>query len=159
MINVLLVDYNNLNHKKDFIYLLNEYALDPMGGGAALTDRVKENLAESLAKVPTAFSYIAYVDQKPAGLINCFEGFSTFACAPLINIHDLVVAQPYRGQGFGLKLLERVEQHAKDLGCCKITLEVLSNNEVAKSAYAKFGFAGYELDPEAGQALFWQKQL
>ena len=159
MINLLLVDYNNQDHIKDFIYLLNEYAQDPMGGGVALTDYVKENLAEGLAKVPTAFSYIAYVDQQPAGLINCFEGFSTFACAPLINVHDLVVAEPFRGQGVGLRLLERVEQHAKEKGCCKITLEVLSNNEIAKSAYTKFGFAGYELDPEAGQALFWQKSL
>jgi len=38
-------------------------------------------------------------------------------------------------------------------------LEVLSNNEVAKSAYSKFGFSGYELDPKAGAALFWQKTL
>jgi ribosomal protein S18 acetylase RimI-like enzyme len=36
---------------------------------------------------------------------------------------------------------------------------VLSNNEAAKSAYQKFGFSDYELDPQAGTALFWQKLL
>jgi len=56
-------------------------------------------------------------------------------------------------------LLEKVEEVACSKGCCKITLEVLSNNEIAKCAYSKFGFAGYELDPEAGSALFWQKKL
>ncbi len=48
---------------------------------------------------------------------------------------------------------------AKSKGCCKVILEVLSNNEPAKSAYSKFGFLGYQLDPAAGPALFWQKLL
>lgn len=56
-------------------------------------------------------------------------------------------------------MLEKVEEIARSKDCCKVTLEVLSNNEVAKSAYRKFGFSGYELDPEAGFALFWQKSL
>ena len=56
-------------------------------------------------------------------------------------------------------MLNKVEEIALAKGCCKVTLEVLSNNIVAKSAYLKFGFAGYELDPKAGSALFWQKTL
>jgi hypothetical protein len=24
------------------------------------------------------------------GLVNCFEGFSTFACKPLVNVHELL---------------------------------------------------------------------
>ncbi len=56
-------------------------------------------------------------------------------------------------------MLDKVEEIVGAIGCCKITHEVLSNNEVAKSAYEKFGFSGYELDPEAGSALFWQKLL
>ncbi|MBU3004799.1 GNAT family N-acetyltransferase [Paraglaciecola arctica] len=61
--------------------------------------------------------------------------------------------------GLSQKLLEKVESIANNLGCCKITLEVLSNNNVAKSAYEKFGFSHYELDPNAGGAVFWQKAL
>ena len=45
------------------------------------------------------------------------------------------------------------------LGFCKITLEVLSSNHPAKQLYAGAGFAPYELDPMAGQALFWQKKI
>ena len=56
-------------------------------------------------------------------------------------------------------MLAKVEEIAKAKGCCKITLEVLSNNEVAKASYAKYGFKGYELDPKAGHAIFWQKEL
>ena len=43
--------------------------------------------------------------------------------------------------------------------CCKITLEVLEGNTIAKNAYKKFGFMGYELDPKMGKAMLWEKSL
>ena len=56
-------------------------------------------------------------------------------------------------------MLNKVEDIAISKGCCKITLEILSNNEAAKASYKKFGFISYELDPKAGVALFWQKKI
>jgi len=56
-------------------------------------------------------------------------------------------------------LLAAIAQHAKERGCCKLTLEVLSGNTVALKSYAHFGFAGYQLDPTAGLAVFLQKWL
>ncbi len=47
----------------------------------------------------------------------------------------------------------------KTRDCCKLTLEVLEGNHIAQAAYTKFGFSGYELDPEMGRALFWEKKL
>lgn len=139
--------------------LLDAYASDPMGGGNPLSDEVKDNLVKELARLPHAFSIIAYLDDEPVGLVNCFEGFSTFVCKPLVNIHDVVVLAKYRGHGISQKMLAKVEEIARAKGCCKMTLEVLSKNEAAMSAYRKFGFADYELDPDAGTALFWQKKL
>ena len=158
-IEVIQADYLNEQHKKEIPMLLDAYASDPMGGGKPLDDDIKNRLVTELAGISHAFSVIANVDGQPAGLVNCFEGFSTFACKPLINIHDVVVVNKYRGRGISQKMLDKVEEIALAKGCCKITLEVLSNNEVAKSAYEKFGFSGYELDPETGHALFWQKHL
>jgi len=156
-VNVLVADYLNSQHAQDIGYLLNCYAEDPMGGGEPLSENVKTNLANELSKLPHAFSVICYVDDKPAGLINCFEAFSTFKCKPLINIHDIVVVGEFRGVGICQKMLASVEKVAKEKGCCKITLEVLEGNEVARNSYLKFGFDGYELDPEMGKAMFWQK--
>ncbi|WP_083234082.1 GNAT family N-acetyltransferase [Candidatus Marithrix sp. Canyon 246] len=119
----------------------------------------KENLVIELSKNPDAFSVICYIDDKPAGLANCFQAFSTFKCKPLINIHDVVVAIKFRGLGISQLLLAKVEERAKEIGCCKITLEVLEGNETARKSYNKFGFEGFELDPEVGKALFWQKTL
>jgi ribosomal protein S18 acetylase RimI-like enzyme len=158
-IKVIEADYLDKRHEKEIPMLLDEYATDPMGGNKPLDEDVKNNLVKELSKLPHAFSIIAYVDGQPAGLVNCFEMFSTFLCKPLINIHDVIVLNKYRGNGISQKMLEKVEQIARAKGCCKITLEVLSNNEAAKSAYRKFGFSDYELDPEAGTALFWQKIL
>jgi ribosomal protein S18 acetylase RimI-like enzyme len=102
---------------------------------------------------------ICYVDSEPAGLINCFEAFSSFQCKPLINIHDVIVSANFRGLGISQLMMKKVEEMARNRSCCKITLEVLEGNEVAKSSYKKFGFSGYELNPRMGRALFWEKSI
>ena len=158
-ITLIDVDFNNPKQTKDMITLLDHYAQDPMGGCKPLSNEVKKNLPKALSELPHAFAVIAYAEDKPAGLITCFEGFSTFACKPLISIHDIVVHSNFRGVGISQKLLDAVEIIAKEKECCKITLEVLEGNEIAKNAYAKFGFEGYELDPQMGKALFWEKVL
>ncbi|BDX04649.1 GNAT family N-acetyltransferase [Planctobacterium marinum] len=156
---IITVDFNDPEQGKDLLFLLNSYAQDPMGGGEPLSDHVQQNLADTLAKTAGAYSFILYWDNKPAGLCNCFTGFSTFACKPLLNIHDLAVLPEYRGMGFGKALLQAAKQKAEQLGCCKVTLEVLSNNNTAIAAYEKFGFKLYQLDEAAGTAEFMELKL
>ncbi len=157
--NIKIIKADYAIHGQDIVNLLSNYAQDPMGGGKDLTEQVKENLVSELAKLPHAFSVIAYSDQKAVGLINCFEAFSTFLCRPLINIHDVIVDTSFRGHSISQKMLSKVEEIAKTKNCCKLTLEILSNNQIARNAYSKFGFSGYELNPEHGEAIFWQKTL
>jgi ribosomal protein S18 acetylase RimI-like enzyme len=156
-ITVIKADYLNPQHEKDILYLLDAYATDPMGGGKPLDQGVKEIVVKKLSELPYAFSLIAYANDVPVGLVNCFESFSTFSAKPLVNIHDFAVIESYRGNGISQIMLDKVEKIAKVKGCCKITLEVLSKNEAAKSAYKKYGFSDCQLDPSAGSALFWQK--
>lgn len=158
-IEVVVADYTNKNHAADLVSLLNDYANDPMGGSESLSAHAKQNLAAELNKIPHAFSVICYVDDKPAGFANCFEAFSTFACAPLVNIHDLAVNPDFRGLQISQKLLNKVEEIATEKNCCKVTLEVLEGNEIAKNAYLKYGFKPYQLDNENGNAMFWQKPI
>lgn len=158
-INIVRVDYGNPQHGSDLVLLLDSYARDPMGGGEPLSQFVKDNLVAELSKRDFGLSLIAYVDNQPAGLLNAFEGFSTFACKPLFNVHDIVVLETFRGLQLSQLLLQELEKIARDKGCCKITLEVLEGNMIAQRAYQKSGFAGYELDPQMGKAMFWQKKL
>ena len=158
-IEIIKANYNNPQHQSEIPLLLNEYANDPMGGGAPLSEHVQKNLVYALSQQPNALTFIAYANGTPAGLANCFQGFSTFQCQPLLNIHDMMVRSQFRGNGICTKLLKAIEKAAQESGCCKITLEVLSNNKTAQIAYKNFGFADYQLNPDAGNALFWQKTL
>jgi ribosomal protein S18 acetylase RimI-like enzyme len=158
-INIHLADYANPEHGQHLVKLLNGYALDPMGGAEPLCDYSRENLVAALRERPTAFSVLAYVDGEPAGLINCFECFSTFACKPVINIHDVTVDGKFLGLGLSHKMMAEVENEARRRGACKLTLEVLPGNEVARQSYLKYGFSGYELDPQMGKAEFWEMKL
>ncbi|WNC73639.1 GNAT family N-acetyltransferase [Thalassotalea psychrophila] len=158
-IEIIKADYNNESHCQDLMLLLNAYAEDPMGGGAPLSAYSNQNLCNELRKRNNVFSLLCYVDGKPAAICNCVEGFSTFKAKPLMNIHDMGVISEFRGLGLSQKLMDEVEQISVEMGCCKITLEVLEGNQVAKNSYIKFGFEGYELDPEMGKAMFWEKVL
>jgi len=153
------VDLHDPAQAQAWLDLLDHYAHDPMGGGTGLSDYAKANLVRELADLPTFHGALAFSGKNAVGLINCFAGFSTFAAKPLLNIHDIVTHAEVRGQGIGQALLGWAEQRARVLGCCKLTLEVLSNNTRALASYERAGFAPYVLDPQAGHALFLQKTL
>lgn len=159
VIEIIQADLVQPRHAEALLELLDAYARDPMGGGKPLAEFTRKNLVSELRRRSDAVSFLAFADEQPVGLVNCFEGFSTFQCRPLLNIHDVVVLEGYRGQGIARQLLQRVEAHARARDCCKLTLEVLAGNQQARAVYRKAGFAGYELDPATGQALFWEKPL
>jgi ribosomal protein S18 acetylase RimI-like enzyme len=146
-------------HAQAFLELLEHYARDPMGGGSGLAESVRAELIPRLRARLDFAAFLAFDADRAIGLINCFEGFSTFAARALLNVHDIVVLGGYRGRGVGQALLAAAEEEARARGCCKLTLEVLSNNGAALAAYERAGFRPYVLDPAAGQALFLQKWL
>lgn len=153
------VDYQNHRDKQDLITLLDAYARDPMGGGEPLAQSTRDRLLDALNAFPGAVSFIARIDGDAVGLLNAFTGFSTFKAQPLLNIHDVAVLTDFRGKGIASQLLKAAENYATDLGCCKLTLEVLSGNTPAQSVYRQFGFEQYSLDPSAGTAEFWEKMI
>lgn len=152
-------DYDDPADAEAVIMLMDVYACDPMGGGHPLADDVMAELVPLLAATPNAFSLIARAGREPVGLANCFTAVSTFNALPLVNIHDVVVVPGQRGRGIGRALFAAVEDEARALGAGKVTLEVLSGNTRATALYSALGYGAYELDPAAGQALFWQKRL
>ncbi len=158
-IELIVFDFKPSAMADDFILLMDSYARDPMGGGQALADEVKQCLVAELAKRSDVVSVLCYVDQQPAGLMTAIEGFSTFNAKPLLNIHDVIVLEPFRGLGISQLLLQKIEDIAHARGCCKLTLEVLIGNEGAQRAYKKFGFKGYVLDPKMGAAIFLEKRI
>ena len=112
--------------------LLDAYARDPAGGGEGLSAFAKTHLADALRQRPTLFSVLAFDRSQqmlPVGLVNCVEGFSTFACKPLVNVHDVVVLASHRGLRIGVLMLLEVERLLPASGvpanshwrCCRVT--------------------------------------
>jgi ribosomal protein S18 acetylase RimI-like enzyme len=158
-IDIIEADLYRPQHQRAVADLTNAYAMDPMGAGKALAPAVREDLLAGLREHPTTLIFLAYDGDRPVGIATCFRGFSTFMARPLINIHDLAVLPEYRGQAVGRRLLEGVEAKARQLGCCKVTLEVQENNHRARSVYAAAGFGRVEYAAAAGGALFLAKAL
>lgn len=158
-INVVRVDYREPSHARALVAMLDAYARDPAGGAAPLGDFARANLVAALAARAQAFSVLAFDGELPVGLANCLEGFSTFACRPLVNVHDLAVVASHRGHRVAERMLTLVEQIARERGACKLTLEVLCGNQSANKLYARAGFVSYQLNPAMGHAVFLQKSL
>ena len=158
-LHICRADYGNPHHAAAVVSLLDAYARDVAGGSTPLSDFARSNLVAALAACPQAFSVLAFDGDEAIGLINCFEGFSTFACLPLVNVHDVVVLASHRGRRVGEQMLALVDTIAGERGACKLTLEVLQGNRSAMALYERVGFASFQLDPALGSAQFLQKWL
>jgi len=66
--NIIKADFSDPNHSEAILKLLNEYALDPMGGGNPLSGHVKANLMKELQKRQGAHAILAF-DGETAGLL------------------------------------------------------------------------------------------
>lgn len=150
-------------HAEAVVALLDAYARDPWGDGKPLADDVRERLVPGLRAHPTALVLLAMRGEEEAraavGVAVAFVGFSTFAARPLINLHDLAVLPEARGVGVGRRLLAALEAEARERGCCKITLEVVEQNDRARGLYERVGFAPAVYRADAGRTLFYWKPL
>lgn len=157
--NIVEVDLDDTEAMDAVVALIDDYARDPMGGGDGLASEVKARLAEGLRSHPTTRIFAAYLEGAPAGVAVCFVGFSTFAAKPLLNIHDLAVREAFRGRGLGAALIERAAEAAREMGCCKLTLEVHGQNDTAMRLYRRTGFQdiGYGIHP--GPVYFMHRPL
>src|SRR6187431_2594424 len=158
-ITIVEADLSRLDHQEATVHLLNAYAMDPMGDGKPLSETARREVIPGLRQHPTTLVFLAYRDTKPVGLAICFRGFSTFAARPLVNISDYFVFPEHRGAGIGHRLLAAIEQRAREIGCCRLTLEVQENNHRAHAVYAAAGFFRDVHVLEAGAALYLSKSL
>lgn len=154
---VLRADLNDPRHGDDLLAMLDHYARHPMGQSAPLADDVRARLIPALRDHPTTVALLAYDGAAPVGVALCFLAFSSFRARPILNIHDFAVHEDARGQGVGRQLMEAVFEAARQLGCCRVTLEVAVENEPAKRLYLRTGFEPG--DPQTSAQWFWTRFL
>jgi ribosomal protein S18 acetylase RimI-like enzyme len=158
-IRIVEADLSLAEHQEAVLAMVDAYSSDAMGNGKPLDQDVRTRLIPGLRRHPTTLIFLAFDGVQPIGAAVCFIGFSSFAAKPIINIHDFVVLPASRGKGIGRRLLDAVEAKARELGCCKLTLEVMDKNHQAIRMYQAAGFERYSLQEEAGVAIFMSKPL
>jgi len=154
MTQILLADLANTKHQAAIVELLDMYCRDQFGDGKPLSEFARANLIPGLVKHGGARVFLAFDGEEPIGVAICLLGFSSFRARSLLNIHDIAVSPSARGQGIGRKLLAAVEADARALGCCKVTLEVRSDNHRAMGLYRSVGF-----QPSEPETFFWSQRL
>ena len=154
MVAIRLANLDDPADQAATIDLLDMYCRDAFGDSEPLSDEARNNLIPGLRGHGSSKVFLAFDGTLPVGLAICFVGFSSFKGMPLINVHDIAVRPEVRGRGVGRDLLRAVSNEAERLGCCKVTLEVRSDNQRAKALYASEGFVGTR--PET---WFWSKPL
>ena len=158
-VEIVRADYTNPKQRSAIPCLLNTYAKCLLGYRKNINDHVLDALVPGLERTQNDLVLLARTDDEYVGMAICFLGFSTFHARSLINIHDFMVLEDFRGQGIGRALLEDIEIIAHDMDCCKITLEVQENNTPARRLYRSGGFKDSFLDQEAGSQLSMTKNF
>lgn len=82
---------------------------------------------------------VAEVDGRFAGCCVYFPSFSTWAGKPGVYIQDFYIADLFRGQGIGEKLLARLAAVTRERGGCYIRLSVDTKNLRAQAFYERAG--------------------
>lgn len=149
-------DTQNLNH---VMYLLDVYSKIAFPERQHGFSNTRENLIQGLKKQENLLAYGACMDNKPAGVVLGFLNFNIFRAMPFINIHFLYVQKEYQRQGVAAALMRAIEDRAKELGCCKLTLEVRETNHIAKHIYSRIGYQNAKFGANESALEFWEKNI
>jgi GNAT superfamily N-acetyltransferase len=87
---------------------------------------------------------MAEAEAGPCGLVTLLDGYSSWAAAPTLIVHDLFVMEMARGLGVGRLLLAEAARLALAEGCCRLDVNVVSWNAAAMGFYRSLGFAPQE---------------
>ena len=88
--------------------------------------------------------FVALADGKTVGFVLVQQlDTPDYACNipyKYAYLMDIKVSKLYQGNGIGAKLIERVEQWAKDRGLAYVELNVLAENKGAQKLYKRTGY-------------------
>ena len=161
---VWICDFAESGDRADFVRLMAEFAAEPVSSAPQLDAAHFGRVADDLARRAGTLVLLAAraESERTEGVLVAFEGYSSFARAPLFNIHDVHVSPTARGRGLGAAMVETLAEIGREHGHTKLTLEVAATNTGAIRLYRRLGFGGLDgLPPEAqaGVTYFAKRKL
>jgi ribosomal protein S18 acetylase RimI-like enzyme len=103
-------------------------------------DRAMENCRTLLGR-PDHHLMVAQIRGVPCGFLHLTTRQSLLHDRPSGLIDELVVSQPFRGQGIGRLLMDAAIDQCRDLGCCEVEVSTETSNRQAQDFYHKCGFS------------------
>lgn len=94
---------------------------------------------KELVETGALMNFIAYIDNKPVGVMNIFYKYTTFSGKKILYIEDLYVCEDYRGYGIGGKFLEKAKEIAIADNCEQIELKCAVWNSSSAGFYESHG--------------------
>lgn len=114
-------------------------AFEEPGAEIALTEEAVRR--DAFGPHPRFKVLLAEADGRVCGLMTLLEGYSSWAGAPTLTIHDLFVAEEARGRGLGQALVAEAVRLARAAGACRLDVNVVGWNQAAQDFYAALGFS------------------
>lgn len=149
-----IIEYEDkyLDDVKDLLVELEEYIVSIDRDNL---DQVHSKYREKMAildleevKNNTGKCYIAVENDKAIGLIMGYVrtydeyDYLDYKCPKSGEVSELVISKDTRGKGIGQKLMNKMEEYFKSIGCEYVFVDVFAYNENAINFYEKNGYHG-----------------
>ncbi|MBO5266858.1 MAG: GNAT family N-acetyltransferase [Ruminiclostridium sp.] len=85
------------------------------------------------------YSFSAYYDGAPAGVMNFFFKLTTFTGKKILYIEDLYVREQFRGKGLGKEFISAAREIASLQDCEQIELKCADWNKSSAEFYKSIG--------------------
>ena len=144
-----IIEYDDkyLDDVKDLLVELEEYIVSI---DKDHLDKVHPEYHEKMALVDldevnknNGICYLAFENDKVIGLImgmippyNEYD-YLDYKCPKRGEITELIVTNKIRSNGIGQKLINKMEEYLKSVGCEYVIVDVFAYNEIGKKFYSK----------------------
>jgi GNAT superfamily N-acetyltransferase len=108
--------------------------------GYPSTEQDMAERLEALAGKPEYVLFVAESSGRVVGLVGAFLGYALEFSGPWGRLMGLVVDEPFRGQGIGRRLMERIEAWLRDHGATRLTLTSGKQRTEAHRFYRRLGY-------------------
>lgn len=123
----------------DVVFTALEGIADTVGERHKLTSTADDLRRFGSGDHPAFETLIAEAEGRFAGCCLYFPSFSTWIGRPGVYVQDFFVAEAFRGQGVGERLLQRLAAITRERGGRYIRLAVDTGNHRAQAFYTRVG--------------------
>ena len=114
---------------------------DEVDGQDATGRQMVEKNVRILFHDPAAHFLVARNADTVAGFVNFTTRKTIIHSSESGLVDELIVSRKYRGKGIGKRLISRVIDKCRELGCCELEVTTMMSNKNARDFYKKCGFA------------------